>query len=419
MECGVEGLAVLGWLSEHGHVSEEWVAIFRPYLCGVTQWIVWLYSLIKEYAKELIALAGLSFGLLKAFWYREAILHLHLEKYIHESDLRLPPSYKQTVELISRPDRRAKLRQPAFALELQKILQKNNWEPALHSERAYEAMNRQLHRVTEGIANRTQSAENALTSLRQQQAAADTIKAALAVGRALQARDSAATEKYDQDALAYFKKVLNVPGHQSDVIAAEGKARQLLRLGDLIPALTALQDLEAMAKGLSDTKDQSLISSRAKRYQAQIRQAQTTLQAQATQPPGTGGSLAAWSLLVTNVPAALSLREPYVSNFRDWDLIEQGEIHYVAAFVANRLDYVIQEPEQLDNSLSCYERVLSGLPKRRVFIHGAARRLQTAAREGRDRVIAAKSSPRVYALAWLFQPVPRSDQPQQPAETVG
>ena len=163
MECGVEGLAVLGWLSEHGHVSEEWVAFLRPFFCSTI--FGTLIDALQTPSKVIAAVTS-TYAAAQWWHYREAKLYLRLHEYINENDLRLQESRKDVIDLIMRPDRRTKRPQPAYALELKGILRKHNWEPALHSGRAYEAMTRQLTKVTEGIAKRKNCAEKALVSLR-------------------------------------------------------------------------------------------------------------------------------------------------------------------------------------------------------------------------------------------------------------
>ena len=402
MECGGEGLAVLGWLSEHLLLPEQTIAWLRPFLCSS------LFKALTDPSK-VIALLTSTYAAWQGWCHREAVLHKRLDEYINESDERLARSRADVVALISRPDRRTNLKAPAYALELKHILQRQNWEPALHSGRASTAMTGELQKTTERITKRTDCAERALTSLRQQQATADTIKAALSAGKALQSRVPAIVEKHNQEALAWFEQVLSVSGHQRDLIALEGKALQLLRLGQREGALAAFQNVEAIANDHPDPKRRALIISRAKRFQAQIRQVQSL----------NGGSLAAWGLLVANNPSAVSLLKPHSSSFRDWDLIEHAEIHYVTAFVANRLNFGVQEPEYLSAANSCYDRVIAGVPKRRLLMSSAQRRQHSAAREGLDRVQRVQAAAGDYDLPWLFQPAPPpSNNPQQPPKPV-
>ena len=410
MVCGADSIfcVIIKWLFEHEFIAKEVVERLHPYLTDAHPFVFWLYEKLRENFSTLVALASFSFGAWKWWTYREAILYKRLEQYINESDLRLPPSYQEVVRIIARPDRRTNLRQPAFAIELHGVLERNNWPLASIFGRQASAINPELQKIKNGIDKRITTAETALSSLRQQRAAADTISGAIAAACAAKARDPKTARYYDDEALLRYQSALAMPGHHRDVIAAEGKAFHLLRTGQLDYGLVAFQDLERFATDIIDDQQKAITISRSKRYQAIILQAQAP-----------GGAQRAFGLLNPTIDGtALKLREPFVPLLRDWDLIEQGDLHYVTAYVAKRLNFPVVEPAQIELSIANYQRVLDSLPKRPLLI-SSKRRLQTAARAGLERVenVSRRAN---YDLKWLFQPEPTtSNNLQQPTKTVG
>jgi len=109
----------------------------------------------------------------------------------------------------------------------------------------------------------------------------------------------------------------------------------------------------------------------------------------------------AWTIIALedNPDCALNLRQRHAP-FTEWEAIEQAEIHYVAAYIANKLVFVRQEPQQLSRAEEGYSSVLAELPTRRFFISRAKRRLREEARAGLDRVTRARDGD--YDKEWLM-----------------
>lgn len=90
-----------------------------------------------------------------------------------------------------------------------------------------------------------------------------------------------------------------------------------------------------------------------------------------------------------NSNTALGLRQTY-SPYKGWEAIEQAEFHYVAAYIAYRLNAVAIQQRQLSDCEAVYKSVLASLPKRQVFLWKSTHRLRAEAQAGADRVTLAR-----------------------------
>lgn len=397
MECGGGLLCeIAGWLQHHGEEVKEAakpVAVFfNIQLAPLSPIFAWIGHNIEW----VIALASLSFGIWRWWVYREAILHERLRAFITDSDARLDPTYRDVVRVLSRPDRRTKLRQPAYAGELASVLKRNSWEPVLRMEGGTHFVERQLTSAIRSIDNRIEIAQSSLTSLRQQRAAAETITAAIAASRAARTRDPIRAKRLDRDALDAYRRVLQLPGHQKDVVAKEGEAFHLLRLGHLAEAAQAYVELEALAEELKNTRQRVFAKSRALRARALI------LQAKSQRP-----ALAAYYLVSLNLEnTAYTIRSAY-RPMNDWDAIEDAEIAYAGAFLSYKNGFGPMEARHLDEAEASYQRVRDANNSTIARLSSAKRQLRKAAVEGIERVASAKMD-HEYDLAFLFQPPQQS-----------
>lgn len=165
----------------------------------------------------------------------------------------------------------------------------------------------------------------------------------------------------------------------------------MLRLGKRPEALQAYVELEDFAGALPDQRERDLAIARAKRFRAQVLQANA----------GDAGAGAAWDLIANNnnPRCAVQLRGRY-GDFIEWEAIEQAEIHFVAAWVAHMLGYGNEEPTHLSKAETACNDILADLPKRRWFVSFAKRRLREEAYAGLRRVERAKASD--YDKQWLL-----------------
>lgn len=390
MDCGPNETVCLffDWLSRHPHTIKQAFG----FLDGV-----WneaggqIIKFLREHGEKLIAIASFSFAVWRWWIYRERILHKRLEEYLRESDARLGPASAQTVAALLRPGKTAALPQPAFALELQSILANNGWDSFSQRSAVERQAEKKLGRALRGIRQRQLIARTSLQSLIEQQTQVHLLAGAIATSRARRKSDRILASRDDYAALREFRKVLQFPTHNRDVVAKECEAFQLLRLGRRVEALQAYTDLENFAAAFSDQRERDLTIARAKRFRAQI------LQANADD----AGALAAWALIGNNQDqqCAVQLRGQY-GPYIEWEAIEQAEIHFVAAWVAHMLEFVVAEPAHLTSAETALNEILVALPKRRWFVSYAKKSLRAEARAALIRVAAARTGS--YDKAWLL-----------------
>jgi len=164
MDCGADdlGCRLLEWLFTHSHAIKQTLEFLDALWGDAGGQII---RFLKEHGEKLIALASFSFAVWRWWIYRERILHKRLEEYINESDARLEPAAKQTVEVILRPGRTAALPQPAFALELQDILVTQGWRSRFQLSSVERQAEKQFGRALRGIRRRQQTVRAASRSL--------------------------------------------------------------------------------------------------------------------------------------------------------------------------------------------------------------------------------------------------------------
>jgi hypothetical protein len=272
-----------------------------------------------------------------------------------------------------------------------------------------------------------ETAETAIACLRDQRASAYILKGAIASARAADARSEPLSAELDKTALDDFRLALQVPGkHQ--VEAKEYEAHQLRKLGNQREAERAYTELEALANSMSDGQARDLVRARARRWLASIAQAQAWEEYKKGIKPRAASKHA--NRLMTgersassdadgngriDPAAALPLRALYGRPFQNWDAIEQGEMHYLSAFIYHNLGWGRKERRQLDAAETSYQSILSQTPPSRWFAVGSTKRLRLAARAGLDRVNRAQSNSD-YDRVWLL---PRSKDSQRPPSPIG
>lgn len=254
-----------------------------------------------------------------------------------------------------------------------------------------------MDKAVSEIEHRIGIAVAALTSLRAQMASAYLLKGAVASARASAKREGPQRIDFDDRALIQFRTVLQVHDHERDVQAKEYEAHELRRLGHLAEADAAYEQLEEFTGWVPDDKTRNLTLARSRRYRAQIAQAQYIWQVRDGRRV-TAKCPNAHSWLM-NSEGVLALRQPH-GQFREWQAIEQGECHYVAAFVCHHYAAVAQEPVQLSQAESTFRQVLSQTP-RRWFMRSSAKQLRIAAQAGLDRVQRAQTNAD-YDTDWLM-----------------
>jgi hypothetical protein len=386
------------WLAGIGIDPTQLAILLQQAWSGLSALFWRLLELTGAHAEKLFGLAGFSFGVWRWWYTRERILHKRLQEYLSEQDARLNQARSYVLDALYRPGPKRQFAEPLFAVKpLRRLLRRRRWDSFFDLRRIESSAEHSLDRALGDIQRRYEVAISALTSLRAQMASAYMLQGAIASARAAQRRDPIQRIEWDDRALTHFRTVMQVHDYDRDVQAKEYEAHQLRKLGHLEEADAAYKELEAVAAWVSDDKRRNLITARAQRYRAQI--------AQAMAP---GGSDSARGLIV-EARRLRSLSGPY----SDWEGIEQGDMHYVEAYIRSRLGHGQIEEWQLSQAATAYNGVVSRTPISRWFVRSAAKRLRAAAQAGLGRVSKARDGN--YDTAWLLPP---SNEPEGPTTNV-
>jgi hypothetical protein len=415
MDCGAAG-DVACWLAQKWETFSAFLAIWgTPVWLACRQVFVSVRS-IAEFlgisTDKLIALAGFSFGVWRWWYHRERVLHKRLQEYLAEQDRRLQAARSYVLDAIFRPGRRRQFfSDPLFAVRpLRSLLRRRGWDSILGLGKIDTIADRKLDDALGRIERRIETAVATLTALRKQRASAHILKGAIASARAHPMRNRGQRTEFDDHALLQFRTALQVLEQEQDVQAKEYEAHQLRKLGHLSEADESYEQMEEFAAALTDRRTRDLTLACARRRRAEIAQARAIFEHRRGLRGAAGSGNA--NLLLNGTDGAIALRVPY-GPFREWEAIEQGEIHYLSAFVYHNLGAVIQAPAQLTHAQTAYKRVL--VQTSAWWVVGSKRRLRAAAQAGLERVERAQNRSE-YDTDCLLPP---SDDPQQPASTIG
>ena len=360
-------------------------------------------NFLRLHGERLIGLAAFLFGVYRWWVYRESLLRKRLEKYLKESDKRLHEGQDYVLNALQRPGPGQKFKEPLFADQpLRSVLRERNWDRTPVALTVESSADWQLEKARKAIENRLSDAEKSIASLRQQLATTHILRGAIASSAAR--RDPSRVTEKNNLALTFFRTALLVPDHRQNVVAKEFEAHQLRRLGHLQDALAAYEEVEENAQSIADHRERSLMIARAKRYQAEIDQVLASVQL-ADGTRDFNGRLVAFGLLnPAALNSALDIRAQFAP-FQGWDLLEQGDIHYLTAFVAHNLGFVHVENTQLNNAYTSYSGAIAALPRRLMWQPRSERSLREIAQTGSDRADRAQQQNGNYDLAWLLPPL--------------
>lgn len=376
--------------------AHDWIAFFKLiFLQLATAWNFtgWkIIEILEKHGEKLVTLLSLSFGLVRWWRYREHVLYKRLEEYVRESDRRLAPASKGVVAALLRQGNTVPLTQPAFAIELRRVLDDHGWRSWFWFSGVERQAERQIGSIMSGIRKRERILEKAQVSIDEQKVQAHLLAGAVYAARARTADGNQnANRRNDHRALREFQEVLRSPRHDRNIVAKEWEAYQFLRLGNLQLATEAYIELENLAKkGDLEARARDLTIASAWRYRAQILQIQAD----------TAGSLAAWYFIARSgqQPTAINLRARHYP-FTKWEKIEQAETHYVAAHIAHMLDYVIEEPSHLDRAADQYKDAIEHVARINLFMSKGDQELRDEAQRGLARIEAARNGQ--YDHTWL------------------
>lgn len=353
---------------------------------------------LKDHGQTLVALAGFSFGIYRWWKYREAMLHRRLEEYLRENDRRLADGQSYVLSALQRPGPGQRFKLPLFAsAELQSVFRERSWDRTAVAANIQSSAGWQLSRAIEGIERRIEVADRTVGSLRSQLATAHILKGAIAASGEPKSPNGSNVDS-NLDALHSFRTALQIPGQEQNLVAKELEAHQLRKLSEFEKARQAYSEVQRLAVTATDYRSQRLAVARAKRHQAEVYQAQYSRLLEDGSREF-NGCLLAHDLVRQNLPdSAISIRRNFAP-FRGWDLLEEGDLQYFAAFVAHNLRFVVIREERLSEARLAYKGVLASPV--RLWSRRAKRRLRKQAAEGLARVERASQERPEFDWRWL------------------
>jgi len=402
MQCGAEDFACLlaAWLKENDYlvtVMTKWLGDAGSQSAGA---LGVLSVILKLHGEKFIALAGLSFGLYKWWVYREKILHERLKEYLSQDKRTLGFGLAKTLGSLSFPGKHPVGKFSLYADSgLKSVLRERRWHQKATLLAVETSAQLQLARAINDIQERLKTSELNLSALRNQLATAQIVHGAIYSAKARRAEVTGSPLAHT--ALSFYRQALTIPEHENSVIAKELEAHELRRLGEFKNAREAYEALEASAPTSNDYRSQRLLIARAKRYQALMIQAECSLLS-ADGERNFQASRLAHQKLLADPDSVIAMRANFAP-YQDFDLIEQGDLHYAVAFVAHHNGYVLVESRQINQAESCYQG-LAALSPSTWRDRKRARQLQSLAKDGLARVAAVKpeNGNKKYDWRWLL-----------------
>jgi hypothetical protein len=274
MDCGVDD-TLCHVLSLVFQDNEFATGVLTQWL-GETGLLGAVSSFLKDHGQTLVALAGFSFGLYRWWKYREAMLHKRLDEYLRENDRRLIDGQNYVLSAIQRPGPGQSFKLPLFASKaLRAVLREQNWDRTFVAANVANSADWQLSTAIQSIERRIAMANRTIGSLRSELATVHVLKGAIASSSKPRSSDGSGFAG-NFDALSAFRTALQIEGQQKNLVAKELEAHQLRKLGQLAAALAAYEEVEQLATSAGDYRTQRLTIARAKRYRAEIIQAQAS-----------------------------------------------------------------------------------------------------------------------------------------------
>lgn len=367
-----------------------------------------LISFIKANLEAIVGIAGFVFGLARWWIHRDKVLHERLEEYLNDQDRRLDNSVQEVLSAMDRPGPIRKLKDPLFAVgPLRKVLRTKKWRPVVAIGDNEAAVDGYLDEAIKKIQNRLETTHKVLVSYNEQKAGAHLIKGALSTARAKLSQSKDKKDDFNNAAVEQFRMAIKVPGQSKNIIANEFLAHQLLRLESLEQAKAAYEKLLAYAEQIPESRTKIIITSRAKRYLAEIAQSNAL-----TNWIDGGVGLQGGSTTARDLISDALLARNEIEPFQRWDLVEQGEMHYMKAFICSRLvNHHLVEEQEIDAAYGCFNRILLNTPAWHWFSGGTTRALRNRAKRGKQAANAARRGS--YSEIWLL------NQLEQHAANIG
>lgn len=375
--------------------------------------------------KVLAALGGLAFGIWRWWYAAERNRHTILKHYLDHEDARLASANAYVLDALERPKLKGGgAAEPLFAVApLRKVLKQQYWHAIGSSDVVDKEVSRDLKKAIGQLDERIEVSLEVMDNLHQQLAGAHILQGAISSAIANETWVKKFRVQHDIEALESFRLALQVPGSANCLTARRLEAHQLRKLGHLTEALDAYARIEALAANLPNQRNRDLVIADARRWRAALEQSRRlndSLQA-GVGPQGIWN--ARYLMAQTDggqPPGALDIRARYAP-FNGWEAIDQGDMHYLTAFLNAKLGARVLARAQLDKAKGQYQTVLRST---RGFGRLASRKLwklRQAAKLGKQRVENAGRYEQ-YDITWLLPPATplddQSNQPQQPSAQI-
>lgn len=388
MDCGSQDALceLTTWLSQNELIGPwlvEVIGRFGEHASGIAGAIS---QFVKDYGQAIVGLVGVTFGFWRWWRYREHILHKRLAEYLRENDARLASGTADLIEIIQRPAPGQYLKDPLFINDdLRTVLRERNWDKAALALSVETSSDWQLSRAIKSIERRLSTALATTASLHRQLTSAHSIRGAIAASQARRKGSESAHER----ALGLFRRALSVPGSERYPLVKELEAHQQRKLR-LDTAEQAYKDLIELTQGIEDSREKELLLARATRFLAEIIRPSYPKNAYLMMTADRNGAQ-----FYPGVVCRMLRCEP----LSGWERLEKADSHYFAALCANGQDFKRAEPEQLGESETDYQRILSELSDKRRRWPGRHARLRARATDGLKRVADARKG--IYDFSWL------------------
>jgi hypothetical protein len=242
MDCGGDDLfcQAMTWIEHNEFIASAMTELVSGLGTKASGIIGAVAVFIEHNAQGIFGAAGLAFGIWRWWRYREQILHKRLAEYLRDSDARLRDGQRYVLDALERPGPGQSFRLPLFASEqLRSVLRERNWDKSATAVQVASSAEWQLSQALATIGRQLKTADENLTSLRQQFATAHILRGAIASSMAK--RNSSIAAERNNFALAEFREVLRTPGHEHSLIAKELEAHQLRKLGDFTLACVPIK----------------------------------------------------------------------------------------------------------------------------------------------------------------------------------
>ena len=354
MECGSQDFfcQVANWLSENDLAFAglvDFLGKLGERASGITGTLA---HILREYGQTIVGVCGLVFGAWRWWAYREQILHERLARYLSDSDARLKDGHSQVLAAIQRPGPGISFQEPLFVdQELRSVLRERRWDAPLLALNVHNSTDWQLTSAIERITRRLKTLSQNEHSLHEQLSVAFSLRGALAASRA---NRSGSESRAGEDALTFFRSALSVPGHQQNLVLKELEGHQLRKLGHTQSAEQAYTEALKLAEALDNPRERTIITARVRRYLAEMNSNTAPLVAYMMLTSDTDNrqyNTGALPLILGCEPLS------------PWERLELAEMHYLSAMLANRLNFVGRERQQLKSADDAYRRILLDLPK--------------------------------------------------------